>query len=132
VPLCLDVERVITSGIMILKPFKKFIMAEYLLIVKKIRDMIVYNNIMLKQFPKHEKYLLANKIRELGYEIFQAAVTINKKFHKKTTFSNLNVKHEMLRQFINLAYELKYIDAQKHRVSQTKIDEVGKMVGASI
>jgi hypothetical protein len=107
-------------------------MAEYLLIVKKIRDMIVYNNIMLKQFPKHEKYLLANKIRELGYEIFESAVTINKKVHKKTTFSNLNVKHEMLRQFINLAYELKYIDAQKHRVSQTKIDEIGKMIGSWI
>lgn len=38
---------------------------EYLLIVKKIRDMIVYNNIMLRQFPKEEKFLLANKIREL-------------------------------------------------------------------
>lgn len=107
-------------------------MAEYLLIVKKIKDMIVYNNVMLKQFPKHEKYLLANKIRETGYEIFEAAVTINKKFHKKTTFTDLNVKHELLRQFINLAYELKYIDAQKHRVSQTHVDEVGKMIGAWI
>lgn len=107
-------------------------MAEYLLIVKKIRDLIVYNNIMLKQFPKHEKYLLANKIRETGYEIFEAAITINKKFHKKTTFSDLNVKHELLRQFVNLAFELKYIDAQKHRVSQLMIDEVGKMIGAWI
>lgn len=107
-------------------------MAEYLLIVKKIREMIVYNNIMLKQFPKHEKYLLANKIRETGYEIFEAAVTINKKFHKKTTFTDLNVKHELLRQFVNLSFELKYIDSQKYRVSQTIIDEVGKMIGAWI
>jgi hypothetical protein len=107
-------------------------MAEYFLIVKKIKDMIVYNNVMLKQFPKHEKYLLANKIRETGYEIFEAAVTINKKFYKKTTFSDLNVKHELLRQFINLAFELKYIDSQKHRVSQTHVDEVGKMIGSWI
>jgi len=107
-------------------------MAEYLLIVKKIKDMIIYNNIMLKQFPKHEKYLLANKIRETGYEIFESAVTINKKFYKKTTFSDLNVKHELLRQFVNLAFELQYIDSQKHRVSQTHIDEVGKMIGSWI
>jgi len=107
-------------------------MAEYHLIVKKIRDMMVYNNIMLKQFPKHEKYLLANKIRETGYEIFESAITINKKFYKKTTFSDLNIKHELLRQFVNLAAELKYIDLQKHRVSQTHIDEVGKMIGAWI
>ncbi|MGK9367513.1 diversity-generating retroelement protein Avd [Melioribacter sp. Ez-97] len=107
-------------------------MSEYLLIVKKIKDMIVYNNIMLKQFPKHEKYLLANKIREIGYEIYEFAITINKKFHKKTTFTNLNIKHELLRQLINLAYELKYIDSQKHRVSQLHIDEVGRMIGAWI
>lgn len=107
-------------------------MSEYLLIVKKIRDMIVYNNIMLKQFPKHEKYLLANKIREIGYEIFESAIIINKKFQKKTTFTNLNVKHELLRQLINLAYELKYIDSQKYRVSQLHVDEVGRMIGAWI
>ena len=107
-------------------------MSAHLLIEKKIRDMIVYNHIMVAQFPKHEKYLLANKVRELGYDIFEAAVTVNKKFHKKTTMSDLNVKHEVLRQFVNLAFELKYIDAQKHRVSQLKIDEVVKLVGAWI
>jgi hypothetical protein len=107
-------------------------MAEHLLIVKKIRDMILYNHIMVMQFPKSEKYLMANKIRELGYEIFESAITVNKRFHKKTTISELNVKHEVLRQFVNLAFELKYIDSQKHRVSQLKIDEVGKLVGAWI
>lgn len=84
------------------------------------------------QFPKYEKYLLANKIRETGYEIFEAAVTVNKRFHKKTTMTEMNVKHELLRQYVNLAFELKYIDLQKHRTSQSKIDEVGKMIGAWI
>ena len=107
-------------------------MAEYLLIQKKIRDMIVYNNIMLKQFPKHEKYLLANKVRELGYDLLIFAITVNKKFHKKTDLTNLNVKHEILRQLVNLAFELKYIDSQKHKTSQLHIDEVGKMIGSWI
>lgn len=105
---------------------------EYFLIVKKIRDMIAYNNIMLRQLPKEEKFLLANKIRELGYQILEGAITINKKLYKKTTMSEINVKHEVLRQIINLVYELKYIDAQKHRVSQTHVDEVGRMLGAWI
>lgn len=107
-------------------------MTENLILVKKIRDMILYNHIMVKQFPKHERFLMASKIRELGYELFENAITVNKKFHKKTTLSELNVKHEVLRQFINLSYELKYIDAQKHRVSQTKVDEVGKLIGTFI
>jgi len=107
-------------------------MAEYLLITKKIREMIVYNNIMAKQFPKHEKYLLSNKIRELGYNILELSIIINKKFHKKTTLTDLNIKHELLRQLVNLSFELKYIDLQKHRVSQSHIDEVGRMIGGWI
>ncbi len=107
-------------------------MPEYLLIEKKIRDMIVYNNIMLKQFPKHEKYLLAGKIRQMGYDLLELAVAANKKYIKKTTFTEFDVKHEVLRQMINLAFELQYIDAKKHRVSQLKVDEVGKMLGAWI
>lgn len=105
---------------------------EYWLIIKKIREMIKYNNIMLKQFPKEEKFLLANKIRELGYNILEGAIIVNKKFHKKTTISEMNVNHELLRQLINLSHELKYIDDKKHRVSQTNVDEVGKMIGSWI
>lgn len=94
--------------------------------------MIVYNHIMLKQFPKEEKFLLANKIRELGYDIYTFAITVNKRFHKKTSLTEMNINHELLRQLVNLAYELKYIGHQKHRVSQLKISEVGKMIGAWI
>jgi len=103
---------------------------EYLLIVKKIREMIKYNSVMLVHFPKHEKFLLAETIRDLGYSIFEGAIIVNKRFHKKTTLTEMNVNHELLRQLVNLSYELKYINAQKHRVSQNHISEVGKMIGA--
>jgi hypothetical protein len=96
---------------------------EYLLIEKKIRDMIVYNNIMLRQFPKFEKYLLANKIRELGYEILSLVITINKKFHKKTTLTELNIKHEILRQLINLSAELRYKNIYKNMVNKKQKGE---------
>jgi len=102
------------------------------LIEKKIRDMIVYNNIMLKQFPKHEKYILAAKIREIGYDLLELAIAANKKYIKKTTFSEFDVRHESIRQLINVAFELQYIDSKKHRISQLKVDEVGRMLGAWI
>jgi hypothetical protein len=107
-------------------------MSEYLLIEKKIRDMIVYNNIMLKQFPKHEKYVLAAKIREIGYDLLELAIAANKKYIKKTTFSEFDVRHESIRQLINVAFELQYIDSKKHRISQLKVDEVGRMLGSWI
>jgi len=103
---------------------------EYLLIVKKIRELIKYNSVMLLHFPKYEKFLLAERIRELAYSLYEGAIIVNKRFHKKTTMTDMNVNHELLRQLVNLAYELKYIDSQKHRVCQAHISEVGKMIGA--
>lgn len=96
---------------------------------KAIREMIKYVNIMLIKFPKYEKFLLAGKIRELGYTIFEGVIALDKKIHKKTTLTELNLAHELLRQLVNLAFELKYIDSQKHRVAQRHIDEVGKYIG---
>jgi predicted metallo-beta-lactamase superfamily hydrolase len=96
---------------------------------KAIREMIKYHSIMLLKMPKHEKFLLANKIRGHGYDIFEGVITLSKKLHKKTTLSDMNVKHELLRQLINIAYELAYIDSQKFRISQEHIDKVGKYIG---
>ncbi len=102
---------------------------EYHLIEKKIEEMIAYLHIMVKQFPKEEKYILAGRVRELAYEIYELAITVNKRYFKKTTISEMNVKHQLLRRMVHLAYKLKYIDNQKFRVAQLHIDEVGRMLG---
>ena len=107
-------------------------MGENLLIQKKIVDMIKYNHIMLHQLPKHEKFVLGERIREMGYTLLELAIAANKKYIKKTTFTEFDVAHETLRQLVNVAFELKYIDAKKHRVSQLHIDEVGRLLGAWI
>jgi hypothetical protein len=101
----------------------------HLLIQKKCEEMIEYIHVMCRQFPRYEKYILASKIRQLSFDIYELIIVINKKFHKKTTFTELNVKHELLRQMINLAFKLRYIDSQKHRVSQLKVSEVGRLLG---
>lgn len=105
---------------------------QHLLIQKKILDMIKYNNTLLVHFPKHEKYLLANKIREYGYLLLEICIAVNKKIYKKTDITNFNIKHETLRQLINISFELKYINSHKHRVCSALIDEVGCLLGAWI
>lgn len=96
---------------------------------KAIREMIKYHSVMLLKFPKYEKFLLASKIRGLGYELFEGVITLSKKLHKKTTLSDMNVNHELLRQLINLSFELRYIDSQKFKVAQEHVDNVGKYIG---
>jgi len=57
----------------------------YLQIERRIKDLIVYANIMVKQFPKHEKYQMAARIMGLCYDLLELAITTGKKLHKKTT-----------------------------------------------
>ena len=74
-------------------------------------------NIYLNHFPKAERYALAQRIRNTAYEVFDLATEGQKRYHKKTTLSNLDVAHERMRMQLHLAYELGYFrfkDGRKH------------------
>jgi len=104
----------------------------YLQIERRCKDLIVYANIMVRQFPKHEKYQLADRITGLCYDLLTAAITTGKRLHKKTTLTDMNIKHELLRQLVNVAFELRYIDSRKHRTIGLIVDDVGRMLGGWI
>lgn len=105
----------------------------YFLIEKKIKDLISYINIYSKHLPKHEKYVLGEKLRRLSYEILELAITVNKKVFKKTDLTQLNIKHEILRQLVEVSYDLGYVDrVQRYHHLSLLIDELGKMIGSWI
>ena len=104
-------------------------------------------NIYLNHFPKHEKYGLALEIRRAAYEVYGYIVEAQKRYIKKTTLTNLDIRHEQLRMFIRLAYELGYFeyksgekqDKQNEELSAHRylaisklIDELGRMIGGWI
>lgn len=102
-------------------------------------------NIYLNHFPKHEKYALANTIRNTAYTVYNLIVECQKRYHKKTSLSALDIEHEKLRMQIFLANELGYFafkdgsaNAQKarpeHRYMAISklISEIGRMIGAWI
>ena len=101
-------------------------------------------NIYLNHFPKHEKYALSQQIRNCMYELYSLMVEAQKRYHKKTTLSNLDIKHEQLRMLVNLSNGLDYfsfksgtkddsVDAPKRFLAiSRKIDTIGKMIGGWI
>lgn len=105
---------------------------EYFLIERKVKNLISYVNIYTRHFPKHEKYVLGESIRRKSYELLELVVIINKKFHKKTDISQLNVKHEVFRQLINISFELGYSKQKSYHHLSLLVDEIGKMIGAWI
>ena len=104
-------------------------------------------NVYLNHFPKHEKYALAQRIRDSAYEVYGLIVEAQKRYHKKTTLTLLDVRHEQLRMFIGLAHELGYYEfrdgarsdetpaklaAHRFLALSRLVDELGRMIGGWI
>jgi hypothetical protein len=101
----------------------------------------------LGHFPRHEKHALANRIRNIAYEVYDLIIEAQKRYYKKTTLTNLDIAHEKLRMQLYLAYELGYFRFKDGRKSDKKPneleehrflvisklnDELGKMIGGWI
>jgi hypothetical protein len=101
----------------------------YWLIERKCKDLCLYLDVLTRNMPRYEKYVLCAKIREIGYMCLELAIAANKKQHKKTDLTRFNVQHELLRQLLNLAVEAGHIDIRRHRIASEKVDEVGRLLG---
>lgn len=104
-------------------------------------------NIYLNHFPRHEKYALANRIRNTAYEMYDFITEGQKRYYKKTSLTGLDIIHEKLRMQLFLAYELGYFQFKDGKVSDkdknelaehrfstlnAMVDELGKMIGGWI
>ena len=103
-------------------------------------------NIYLNHFPKHEKYALADRIRNTAYQVYDLITEGQKKYHKKTTLTTLDIAHEQLRMQLYLAYELGYfrfkdgsksdspdeVEAHRWQAISKLVDELGRMIGGWI
>jgi len=112
---------------------------------KKFIHMMRLLNIYLNHFPSHEKHGLALRIRTTAYDMYDYIVEAQKRYHKKTTLTNLDIKHEQLRMQVRLAFELSYfghpktdkisvekLNAKRYLSISMNIDEIGKMIGGWI
>jgi len=77
-------------------------------IIHKCREMILLMNVHLNHFPRHEKYGLCQQIRQAAYDVYGLIVECQKRYNNKTTLARLDVRHEQLRMFINLGFEMGY------------------------
>jgi four helix bundle protein len=114
---------------------------------RKFMEFAKLMNIYLNHFPRHEKYSLSNRIRNTAYEIYDLISEGQKRYHKKTTLTDLDIAHEKLRMQLCLANELGYFgfsdgrelkklhdDTEEHRylTISAMVDELGRMIGGWI
>jgi len=102
-------------------------------------------NIHLNHFPKHEKYGLCQQIRNVMYDVYNLVTECQKRYHKKTSLTSLDIKHEQLRMMFHLANELGYYRFKNGKIENTEkesnrkymaisimINEIGAMIGGWI
>lgn len=112
---------------------------------KKFIEFARLMNTYLNHFPRHERHGLALEIRRAAYEVYGMIVECQKRYHKKTTLTGLDIRHEQLRMLVRLAGELGYFGYQEGRKGNDKgrsehrylvlsalIDELGRMIGGWI
>ena len=102
-------------------------------------------NIHLNHFPKHEKYGLCQQIRNTAYDMYNITTECQKRYHKKTSLVNLDIKHEQLRMMLKLAFEMGYYEykdsknklgdkeaQRRYQAISVLINEIGAMIGGWI
>ena len=112
---------------------------------RKFVEMAKLLNVYLNHFPKYEKYALCQSIRNAMYGVYGLIIESQKRYHKKTALSSLDIQHEQLRMFVNLAHSLGYFgfkdgkgnvgeSAAEHRFLAISrlVDELGRMIGGWI
>jgi len=108
---------------------KGFVVVDELKIRRKCEDMIAYGYGALRQFPKAERHVLSQEIRQSMWSLLRLIIICNRRYHKKTTMQDLDAELDLLRSQIRVAMQLEYLPFRKYEVWSRQLDEVGRMVG---
>lgn len=125
--------------------------AFYTKIKAKMQDLIKLSHIYMMHAPRFEHQCLCRQIRDLEYVIYCDIVKCEFRYHKRTSLTELNEAHQMLRSLFGLYFELGYFDYQRGKKEnpcveiyatnkalkrKTQIDmmvnEIGAMIGGLI
>ncbi|MCD8216675.1 MAG: diversity-generating retroelement protein Avd [Clostridiales bacterium] len=100
--------------------------------LQKTFDMMDYAYPALAQFPKSEKYAMAEDIKKCMDTILEKAIEGNKKYYKKNTLQELDVAVAKLKVYVRLAHRQGFLSHKKYEEWSKYIVEMGKMVGGWI
>lgn len=101
-------------------------------LLQKVQDMMVYGYPLLEQFPKSVKFSLAQDIRQCMGQILRLTIAEDEKKSKMATLEKLDVENKTLKIYLRVAMELKHLSRHHYGVWETKLVEIGKMIGGLI
>jgi len=103
-----------------------------LVIEEKCRGMLLYGYQAITHFPKSERHVLGAEIRISMLSLQRLIVTAFKRYHKKTTLTDLDIELAVLKRQVRLAKDLRYLNIKKYQIWIEQLVELGRMIGGWI
>ena len=100
--------------------------------LEKLSDMIEYAYPILRQFPKEEKFVMVADIKHIMLNALTLCVKVGKKRNRKTALADLDAEIAVLKRYIRIAKNLKFLSMHHYEVWSGKAAEIGRMVGGLI
>lgn len=85
----------------------------------------------MPNFPKGSRYTLGGKIDSLFLEVIENIVKAgySDRAEKLVSLKRSSVKLDLLKFFLQIAWEIKSLDNKKYIKLSEKLNEIGKMLG---
>jgi len=88
----------------------------------------------LSNFQKDSRYTIGTKIDSLFLETIELIIkaSYSDKVEKFIFLKNASVKLDLLKFFLQIAWEIRSLDNKKYILLSERLDEIGKMLGGWI
>lgn len=101
-------------------------------IITKTYDLYLNFYLEIKSWPKPERYNLGSRCENIILDILENLISASKIRKKLKILQKCNIKIALLSKMIRLGKDIKIITPRKYIFLETKILEIGRMLGGWI
>ena len=83
----------------------------------------------LEKFPKSQRFLLGDRIESCALDALEGLIEATYTHRRSRLLADVNLRLEILRFFLRLAFDLRYLDERRYEHAARAVDEVGRLVG---
>jgi four helix bundle protein len=94
--------------------------------------MMKYGYPALQQFPKSEKFSMAQELKRTMIKVLELIIRANRSRDKRAFLNDIDVELEILRTQVRLAMELGFLPLKKYETWSGHLAEIGRMLGGWI
>ncbi len=102
-------------------------------IIRQTEKLMDTLNHLVVEYPRYERYALGSQTRQVVQEFFELLVTAAKKYTKKTTLRDADIKFFLLKRLIHIALRRRYISiGQYEELVVNYLLDIGNQLGGWI